>query len=81
MKSFSNLVKEEISKNFEKQKLCCAFALLYGLMINSKKSEEHKLTCSTNVENVNLFDNVCKFISQKKKIYHRWLDIKKELMH
>ena len=69
MKSFSSLVKEEISKNSEKQKLCCAFALLYGLMINSKKKEESELAFSTNAENANSFKNVCEYISNKKKIH------------
>ena len=40
MKSFSNLVKEEISKIADKQKLCCAFSELYGMMLCANKKDD-----------------------------------------
>ena len=68
MKSFSSLVKEEISKIQDKQKLCCAFAALYGMLICGNREEGGKVTFSTSVENALAFKACCEFICQKKKI-------------
>ena len=67
MKSFSSLVKEEISKIAEKQKLCCSFATLYGMMLCGNKCNNN-ISFSTNAENTTAFKNVCDLICQKKKI-------------
>ena len=67
MKSFSSLVKEEISKIADKQKLCCAFSELYGMMLCANKKDD-KIIFSTNVKNVEAFKSVCEFICQKKSI-------------
>ncbi len=68
MKSFSSLVKEEVSSISDKQKLCCGFAALYGMMLCGKRENLDKITFSTNVENIEYFKNICEFICQKKKI-------------
>ena len=68
MKSISNVIKEEISNISSKQKLCCGFSTLYGMMLCSNKLENGKVTFSTNVENVTSFQKLCEFINQKKKI-------------
>lgn len=67
MKSISNLIKEEISACSDKQKLCCGFATLYGMMLTGT-IVQNKITFSTNAENVNNFKKICDNISQKKKI-------------
>lgn len=68
MKSFSSLVKEEISTQNEKQKLCCAFSLLYGIMCFSNEINNDRIVISTNAENQRLFSETCDFINTKKKI-------------
>ncbi len=68
MKSFSSLVKEEISALNDKQKLCCSFSLLYGMMCFANEVNNEKIAISTNAENQKLFTKVCDFISHKKKI-------------
>lgn len=68
MKSFSSLVKEEISLANGKQKLCCSFSLLYGMMCFSNDIKDDKITISTNVENQKAFEEACDFINTKKKI-------------
>ncbi|MBO5440533.1 MAG: DNA-binding protein WhiA [Clostridia bacterium] len=70
MKSFSSLVKEEISTLNTKQKLCCYFSLLYGMMCFSSELDGKKVAISTNVENVKLFSEICDFINRKKKFEH-----------
>ncbi len=69
MKSFSSLVKEEISQITEKQKLCCGFSELYGMMLCANKTDDN-VTFSTNVENVDAFNKLCEFICQKKIILY-----------
>ncbi len=68
MKSFSSLVKEEISNIAEKQRLCCAFAMLYGMMLCGKNINNKKIIFSTSVENAEYFKKICDFICQKKLI-------------
>jgi len=67
MQSFTTLVRKEICKLEEKQKLCCAFSYLYG-MFYSVSGEEDKKTFSTNAENVEMFKKTCLFINSKKKL-------------
>ena len=67
MKSISNLIKEEISSISDKQKLCCSFATLYGMMLSGIVNEG-EILFSTNVENIESFKKICENISQKKKI-------------
>lgn len=69
MKSISNLIKEEISVISDKQKICCSFATLYGMMFSGTVIE-NEITFSTNVENIESFKKLCENISQKKKIAH-----------
>ncbi len=68
MKSFSNLVKEELAIQDIKQKLCCSFSLLYGMFGFLNHNKDNMSTFSTSVENVNLFKNTCEFINTKKNI-------------
>lgn len=68
MKSVSSIIKEEISKISEKQKLCCSFSALYGMMLCGNKTKNNIIEFSTNVENANYFKNICDFICKKKKI-------------
>ena len=68
MKSFSSLVKEEISVSSTKHKMCCSFSLLYGIMCFSNNKKEDKITISTNAENQNAFREACEFINLKKKL-------------
>lgn len=68
MKSISSLIKEEISKISDKQKLCCCFSALYGMMLCGTIANDGKIAFSTNVENANFFKETCCFIDKKKKI-------------
>lgn len=68
MKSFSSIVKEEISQFNNKQKLCCSFSLLYGMMCFSNSVNSDYITISTNAENQKVFQEVCKNICTKKRI-------------
>lgn len=68
MKSFSSLVKEEISTINEKQKLCCSFSLLYGMMCFANEIDSNYLSISTSAENQKVFIELCDLISNKKKI-------------
>lgn len=70
MRSFSSLVKEEISSPNEKQKLCCAFSLLYGTICFSNEKESSRIICFTSVENQKPFIDACNFINTKKRILY-----------
>ena len=67
MKSFSSLVKEEISSLTGKQRLCCCFSLLYGILFFFKKNADNKIAFSTNAENAIVFQDTCQFLNTKKK--------------
>lgn len=54
MKSFSSIIREEISNDNEKQKLCCYFALLYGMFAFSYKEKGEYVSISTNAENIKI---------------------------
>ena len=64
MKSISNLIKEEISSISDKQKLCCSFATLYGMMLSGIVNEG-KILFSTNVENIESFKKICENFIKK----------------
>ncbi len=71
MKSFSSIIREEISNNEDKQKLCCCFALLYGMFAFSYKNNNDYITVSTNAENTKIILNTIQNINLKKKIEYR----------
>lgn len=67
MKSFSHLVKSEITQLDTKPKLCCNFSLLYGMLYSLSNDYDEKIVFSTNVENANVFLKSFDYINSKRK--------------
>ncbi len=68
MKSFSDLIKEEISVLNDKPKMCCCFSVLYGAMCFLNYDKGHNSAFFTSVKNAELLKNACDYINTKKSI-------------
>ena len=66
--SFSSRVKDEIIQLSQKNKKCCLFSFVYGLLLQAKEDNGYKLIKTTNVENAETLVNIGKILFPKKNL-------------
>ena len=69
MISFAKKVKKELALFNSKQKNCCSYSLLYGILFCAKKSgAEYRIKC-LNKDVGSLFLNICEQVSVNKRFF------------
>ena len=72
MLSFAKKIKRELSINSQRQKVCCSYSLLYGLLFSSVIDNEYATLGCLNKDVARLFIDLCDQLGVKKSFFYSY---------